>query len=432
MVGMKSRLKAAAPLKAMAVTCVLTPLILSAPSAQAAGFQLREQSTTYLGNAFAGSAARANDIATIYYNPAGMAFLDGNYAQAGVSFIAPKATLSVATTDTAGGNGGDAVADAALPVFYGKYDLGDWDLGIAINSPFGLKTEYDDGWVGRYHAMKTDLKIITASPSVSYRINEKWAVAASAVIQYADIEMSNALNFGNVIPGSADGLSSLSGDDVGFGGVIGAIYQPIPTVRVGASWRTSVKHEFEGDADFQGVPAFLANNPSFRDGTIKADFETPDIVTFSAYWQALDDWAFMLDYSWTRWSAFEEIRVRYDDGRPDSLNEEHWNDSFFVSFGADYTWSPDLTLHMGVAFDQSPVPEENLTARIPDSNRYWMSLGASYQLDENMSLSAAYTHIEADSAKIQMDTKSAVVSGNVTGSYDSSVDIVALNFRWKF
>jgi len=64
--------------------------------AGASGFQLMEQNASGMGVAFAGSAAVAADASTIYWNPAGMAFLHKGKMQVvgSLNFVEPYAQFS--------------------------------------------------------------------------------------------------------------------------------------------------------------------------------------------------------------------------------------------------------------------------------------------------------------------------------------------------
>ena len=57
---------------------LLSCMIFTTPLATyAAGFALIEQSASGMGNAFAGGGSVAEDASTIYFNPAGMTYIEG-------------------------------------------------------------------------------------------------------------------------------------------------------------------------------------------------------------------------------------------------------------------------------------------------------------------------------------------------------------------
>ncbi len=139
----------------------------------AAGFAIIETSASGMGQAFAGAAAVAEDPSTIYFNPAGMMYLEGTQVTAGVHIIKSKAEFQDGgNTDLTnygvaqGGDGGDAGDTFYVPNFYYIRDFGDkYKIGIGINAPFGLGTEYDNGWMGRYTSTDSEVKSLNINPA---------------------------------------------------------------------------------------------------------------------------------------------------------------------------------------------------------------------------------------------------------------------------
>lgn len=436
-------------------------LVLASGAANAAGFQLKEQSARYLGTAFAGATARADDIATIFYNPAGMTSLSGHGAQANLSYIAPTSEFSNGGSTSyfgnasTGGDGGDAVENAFLPSTYAMYSVNeDLKIGVSLTVPYGLVTEYDDGWIGRYHAIRSDLQTIDLQPTVAYRVVPQVSVAAGLNIQYASAELTNAIDFGSIgraafasaapslaagfTPGAMDGLGKIEGDDVSFGYTLGVMFEPTDRTNIGVSYRSRVFHTLEGDASFSNTPAAFAASPTlterFRNGSAEADLTVPDSVHFGVAHEIDDQWTVMADAAWTNWSLFRSlVVVRSDTGALVSGKEEAWEDAWFFSLGTTFKPTDQWELSLGVAFDQSPVPTSHRTPRVPDADRTWLALGAGYQVTEAIRLNASYTHIWVDNAAIN-DTTSlgGPLTDNLRGSYESDIDIVSIGGTIKF
>src|SRR6056297_1582483 len=174
-----------------------------ASSAAASGFAIIEQSVSGLGNAFAGAAASAEDASTIFFNPAGMSLLEGQQVTAGAHVILPSAEFTAETaTNALGGslgtnNGGDGGVNALVPNLYYTNKLNDqWVIGLGIHAPFGLATKYDKDWVGRYHAVESDVITLNINPSVAYRVNDKLSFGAGFNIQYIDATLSSMTDYG--------------------------------------------------------------------------------------------------------------------------------------------------------------------------------------------------------------------------------------------
>ena len=425
---------------ALTSALALATVLGAGSEAMAAGFQLREQSSEGLGNAFAGSAAKAYNLSTIFYNPAGMTRLEGNQTAGSATVIMPVAKFEGANTvsgapvtngATQGSMGGDAINDAAVGAVYAMWDARpDLKFGIAVTAPFGLRSDYEEDWVGRYHALESAITNINFSPTVAYRVNDHLSIGGGPQIAYTKVRLTNNVNLGAVNPAWSDAKASVEGDDIGFGAVAGMLYEFNPTSRVGVNYRSKVKNTLEGDATFQATAAQKTAVASLRDSAATADLTLPDTVTLSMYHELSPEWAVMGDVQWTNWSTFKEVRIKYQDGRADSVTEEKWDDTWFFSLGATYAMNEQHKFHFGVAYDQAPMSDQYRTARIPDANRYWLSLGYTFDVNPNFSTNIGYTHIFADTANINEQSKSN--SGVLTGSYDAYVDIISASFVVKF
>ncbi|GBL46898.1 Long-chain fatty acid transport protein [Sulfuriferula multivorans] len=397
--------------------------LTTANLAAASGFALIEESASGLGNAFAGGAASAEDASTLFFNPAGMTRLSGQQMSLVLHAIKPTIEFSntastAATGRSLGNSGGDAGYWAAVPNFYYVAELSpQLRAGIGISSPFGLKTEYDPGWMGRFQAIKSELQTVNINPSLAYKINDKLSVGAGLDAQYIKAELTNAVNLG-----VAEGLAQVKGDDWSVGYNLGVLYELDPATRFGLAYRSDVRHKLEGDVTFSGgVPAL--------NGPISAEMTLPETVSLSGFHQINPQWAVMGDVTWTRWSRFKELRIVRDSGALVALTTENWDDTLRYSVGANYQATDKLKLRSGIAYDQSPVSDPYRTARIPDANRTWLSVGASYKLSSAASVDAGYTHIFINSSSINMGSAS---TGKLVGTYDNSVDILSVQYNHRF
>lgn len=345
------------------VSLVAATAIGLTTEAQASGFQLKEQSAEGLGNAFAGATAKAQDLSTIFFNPAGMTALSGHQGQLVTSYIIPRAefkleskSLDLPGTPLDGGflrgegNQGDAIDDALVPAAYAMYDASeDLKFGLAVNVPFGLVTDYDDNWAGRYHALKSNLETIAVQPSAAYRINDWLSVGGGPVFQYAKAELTKALDIGSVLANAAlapptavgnpafDAKTKVTGDDFSVGYTLGVMFQPLETTRVGLSYRSRITHDLEGDIEFDGVAAPLSANPAFSNGKAEAKLKLPATASMGVYHEINDQLALMGEVAWTEWSVFKELSVyRKGATTPSSQTIENWDDTWFFSAGATY------------------------------------------------------------------------------------------------
>ena len=401
-------------------------------SAIAAGFGLVEQAAT-TGNAFAGGAAAAADASTIYFNPAGMTYLPDNQLVVGLHAARPSVNFSndgsktTAGVPTKGGDGGDGGSWAFIPnVYYVTSLTPDIKLGIGISSLFGLKTEYDQDWVGRYQAIKSDLKTININPSIAFKVNDQVSLGFGVSAMRASAELSNAVDFGAAIGQSQklDGIATIKGDDWGFGWNAGAIFQISETTRLGLSYRSQIHERLEGNVSFSNVPSFLGANPRFLNGNITAELVTPDSLSAAIFHQINEQWDISSDIVWTRWSSFKDLSIVRTSGASVANIPENWKNAIRVAVGTGYKYNDRVKLRAGLAYDESPVPDEFRTSRIPDSDRIWLSFGGGYKLSPTSTIDMVYTHIFFEGSNLNRD--------NLKGSYDNYANILSAQYTYSF
>ncbi len=383
-----------------------------ASGAQASGFALVEQNASGLGNAFAGQAAAATDASTIFFNPAGMTLLPERQVVVAGHLIAPNADFS-GSSNIGGGDGGDAGDLAFVPNGYFAFSLTpDVHLGIGLNSPFGLKTEYDSTWAGRTQAIKSKLITINVNPSIAWRVNSALSLGAGLNIQYADATLTNFAG--------AAGVAKVEGDDYGWGFNLGAIWHLGDTTRIGVAYRSEVDLTLEGAVAFSVIPGL--------NGPVTAKTTLPDSASLSLFHKLNDRWDLLADVTWTGWSDFDELRIVRASGTTLGVTPENWDDSYRYSAGANYHMNERLTLRGGVAFDETPVDDAFRTARIPDEDRTWIAIGAQYRLSPRMLVDVGYAHLFVKDADINK-TENGVT---LTGEYDASVDILSAQIAYSF
>lgn len=424
-------------------------LISLAGQTQAAGFAIIEQSVTGLGNAYAGGAAVAEDASTVYFNPAGMTRVEGTQFVGGFHIISPTtefeggAVVGGAVPVT-GGDGGEAGVTGLVPNAYYVRDLGKgMKFGLGINAPFGLATDYDDGWEGRYHAIGSELLSINVNPALAFEFSDSLSFGAGINLQYIEVpELSQAIDFPTVctglgiagcagVPTTNDGRADLEGDDWSWGFNLGLLYELSERTRLGLAYRSKVSHELEGTARFTGTPAQLQALNVFVNDTVTADITMPETVSLSIYHEVSPHLAVMGDVTWTRWSRFDELRVKFDtSNQSDLVTPEQWDDSMRYSLGLNYAYSDRWTLRTGIAFDETPIPSAELrTPRIPGNDRRWLAFGASYRHSDEMVFDIGYAHLFVSDTPINNTNSTAAT---LTGTYESSVDILSAQVRWTF
>lgn len=423
-----------------------------------AGFALMEQGVKSMGNAYAGGAAAAEDATTVFFNPAGMSLLKGTQTSAGLNVIktsfefdndgsthALQPTTGQGLTGNDGGNGG--TWDSIPNLYLAKNLENGWALGLGINVPFGLTTDWDAHWVGRYYALKSSITTVNINPSVAYAVNDHLSIGAGVSVMRMDAELSQAIDFGTIFyllggtPQRDDGKVTIEADDWGFGFNVGVLYRFNEATRIGASYRSKVKQKLSGDADYnysQKVAGMIAVSPYptfFHDGGADSEVNLPDMASVSIYHRVSKKLALMADVSWTGWSTMDELRISFDSKQPGSVTTLKWEDAWRIGVGVTYSVNDWFDLRGGAMYDQSPVSRAAYrTPRLPDQNRLWTNVGGSYGLDERWSVDFAYAHLFAlGSADIDTDPVGEnVTRGGLQGSFDNTADIFSaqVNYLW--
>ncbi|MQM38883.1 putative outer membrane protein [wastewater metagenome] len=427
----------------------------AAASVHATGFQIREQSAKALANSLASAAAGAEDVSFMAYNPAALGNIDGTQVAGSLAYIDAEFDMNDGRAspyrvplngpddgtpyDGSKGNSGET---ALVPSFAVKTQLSDsLDAGLAVYSPYGLSTDYDHDWIGRYQALETDLKVVDIQPTLNFRVTDRLSLAGGLRVQYADATLSNALDLGGLSspaqPGQHDGFAEVTGDDWGVGYTLGALFQVTDRTRVGVSYRSKVDLTLKGDAEFSATDAtsraILANAQAggqFTDTSGKADLTTPASLNLGIYHQATDRLALMFNAEWTEWSSFDELVVRFGDNTPNSVTEENWENTWALSTGASYALTGRWTLRGGIGMDESPVPNaRHRTPRVPDVDRRWLSAGATFSPTERLSITGAWMHIFFDDGDVNLEDES---RGNLSGTYEGTANVFAVSADYRF
>ena len=457
---MRSLLKPVPILLLAAVTC--KPV-----DAFAAAFAIIENSASGQGMAFAGGGAIAQDASAAWFNPAGIVRLEdqlqvsGSYIMPSFKFSdrgsvqeTPLGNLPLLPASEKDNNGG---RPGLVPNVYVVRALSDgfW-FGLAINAPFGLESEYNHDWIGRYHAIESKLQTVNLNPSVAWKVDSHWALAVGASLNYIDVKLTNAVDFATVcasrilaicpngaLPGQGnfDGFVKNTGDDISPGANFGLLWSSADT-RVSLTWRSEIKHHLKGNAKFtapstlggfNALPEPLSTelNAMFTNSNIRADVTLPDSVDFSVYHQLTPRWGMAADAVWTDWADIQAIVIDFDNPlTPTGIEELGFNASWRYALGLQYQLNAQWTFRSGTALDKSPTPNPVLrSARLPDADRIWLSFGASYRVSRQTSIDFGYSHLFVKDVGIN---RLGATDDLLVGNYNSSVNILSLQANVRY
>ncbi len=452
-------------------TAAVGALVMSAATASAGGFALREQSTSSQGASFAGNAA-SPDLSAMFWNPAAAANKNGTNTESNYSLIVPRADITITSathpTNAAlngaiqspafGNSSGDIGSLALLGASYFSYQFVNYDpnlfLGLAFNSPFGLKTDLDRGHenykasvVGR----ETKLLTLNLNPTMAYRLSNSLSVGVGAQLQYG----KGRFSFATGLPDGQD--TRFDGTGLAIGATAGLMWKPAAGTTIGLGWRSQMSQDLDG-AYINTPGAANGANPALPGGLRSVDAKTtielPNIVTLSLRQQVTSNTRLLGTVEWSQWSRLKELRV-VSDGTSSGLASgvlipnstgaatigavpgtvigvlpANWSDGWFFALGGEYDVNKQLTVRAGGAYEISPVdaPKKRLIG-IPDNDRIWASLGATYKWSETLTFDVAYTHLFVKDGQMDRDSLSGF---HVLGNVDASTDIISVAMKTKW
>ncbi len=426
-------------------------LALAPAAASAGGFYVHEQSASGLGKAYAGMSATGEDGSALWFNPASLAWAD-NQAYAGVSGVFADSTLSndgtnlvyptqagPFTVPVTGAAGEDPLQ--ATPIPYGGALYGVTDklkLGVSVNAPFGLEVEYDDDFFGRYDSLKSSVLTLNLQGSAIYQVSPTFAVAGGIDAQYIDAELTNALPN---LPASAtqlspDGLLTVEGDDWSLGYNLGAAWRPNERVQLGAHYRSGVEHELEGEATFSGLLGPL----SVQNGTVDAlaPVDLPGIANVGGAFALTPEWKVLGQVNWFNWSEFTGLEIGLESGQQ---LETAFNYEDSLSYSAGVEYAPDaydgMTLRGGLMWDETPTSEGFRSSRVPDSDRFWLTGGASFETEAGWKFDAGAAYVMLDDTSVNRTDSfyggtQAQTGFNLVSNQEGDAFIASLGASYRF
>jgi len=438
-----------APVTVRAVVFLLG--LACAWQASATGFFVNQQSVRGLGRVDAGNTAAADELGTIFFNPAGLTTLlaDGTEARRasfGLELIVPRstqrntgssgATAFGSTFTVTGADSHNPTDPTPIPNLYAAQRLADGAgaIGIGINVPFGLGTKSGADWYGRYDAIEASLATINVGLVGAYKVTEKLSIGGGVDLQYAKTKLVAAIPD----PGAPEGPSPATDGRVetrghawtpGFN--VGLLYSADDDTRLGLHYRSAMKHDIDGSATLSGL--------AFGNGTYhaNANVDLPAIAT-AGVWRRLSGtpWTLMAELEWYQWSRFRDIVTRYD-GLADTVRVTHYRDSYAVAVGADYVVSEALTLRGGVQYDRTPTVDGYRDTTVPDADRLWLGFGATWRHSPALFVDFAFNHVffrdtNVDVTRTFFDGAPFATSVRTMGSVESVVNTIAVDFRYRF
>lgn len=397
-------------------------------TAHAAGFALLEQNASGAGVAYAGKAAIGEDASAAWFNPASMSRLKERQVVLGGHYIDLNSEFNnEGTTPGTGRDVGDFGSEGYIPNFHLVVPFNDRiNFGLSVATPFGLKTDYQPDWIGRFQGITSDIKSVNINPSASFKVNEHWSVGAGVSAQKLDAKLSSVVT----LPVVGESLTTIAGDGWGYGFNLGVIGQITAATRVGVAYRSSIEQDLEGNVTFSG-PAAASQNSDLR-----SKIRLPASLAISSVTELTPKWQLLTDATWTEWTTIQKLQFdRVNAGgtaAPIPVQDYEWKNSWRFAVGGIYKYSDTINLKAGVAYDITPVPDERRKVRLPDEDRITFAVGSQYKFDKATTFDVAFQYVMPDKAKIDSTEQAGVTPSRVLGTAEGDAFILSGQVSYKF
>ena len=435
-------------MKKSAAALVLTGVSVAVSTAFAAGFQLTEQSSLGLGRAYAGAGIVGDDLSAVHYNPAGMTLLEGTRFQAGTTWISINADYDGIDGDSETGR----LKGQMIPAGYVTHQVNDkmW-LGFAMTVPFGMGTEYDRNWSQNQRGTSSKIYTFDMNPNIAYKVSDFISLGAGVSVQYAKAKLGMGMGS---IPGMGNiGHAKLEADSWDWGYNLGLMVSPTDKLRFGLAYRSAITHDADGHTNLTNSDLLKLATAQLTNGLMTMDsitvnssasLKTPDTVMLTSTWEASDKLRLSGLIRWANWSNFKTLKIHNSSSiditgalgglienippqmLPEVMDkvgqlsetriENDWQDTWLFSIGADYKINSDFTVRGGIAYETSPIDKQDTRmAVIPDTDRLWLSLGASWYATKDLQFDMGATYLMGVGDKDLYDE----VGGEKVGEYDT-------------
>jgi long-chain fatty acid transport protein len=415
-------------------------MLLAAGSAFASGFSIFEQGAkaTAMGGAFA---ATADDPSAIFYNVAGIA------QQRHTAFYLGGTAINFANEFS--GDPNDAFTSGQKG-FYKRHTFippnayavvpigGNLTFGVGLMTPYGLRTNWDDPWVGRFSSRDANIKVLSVEPALAWQ-SSSGVFAIGGGIEYRRGRV--VLNRNNALPGinpfnqriSDVANAYLSSDwESGTTWNAGLLFKP-GTWRIGLAYRADMDIDFNGDITVTqiptGVPAVdaqVAQGLPHNQG-VKTSIPFPAVASLGIATTAIPNWDIEADITHTTWSRFKALAVNFNDQPAFSfVRAENWDDTYSYRLGANHTVNKNWDIRLGVLYDENPEPVQAVSPLLPDSDREGVTFGVGYH----------HGPFTIDATEFVLHFKKRSTQGVspdfVNGIYRTDANLVSLNFGYRF
>lgn len=381
-------------------------MALSLPAvARAGGFSVFEQGSKAMGMAGAFT-AQADDPTALFHNVGGLAFFDERGVAVGMTLITSTDESFVGLPPAPGRQARGSLKSLRepLPHLYWVQPIDRrWSFGLAINAPFGLKTEWEnpDTFPGRFINTKASLFVVDVNPNVGLRLSDDLGVGFGVIVRSSEVELNRRQQAeAPFFPRPVDvARVHLESDmEQGYGWQVGILHRAGERVRWGFSYRSEVSVDYAGTARFTQIPTvvpafdqFVAGQIPFdQDLRVETEIDFPATASLGVAVDVTPAALVELDVNWAGWSSFDELPITFPEVLALNVRrQENWDDVYNYRLGLRWDTGPASQWRFGFVYDESPQPTRAVSPLLPDADRNGYTVGwghAGSRLDLDLAL----------------------------------------------
>ena len=408
-------------------------LIFTAASVHAGGLWLYEEATPDMGVGGAGRQAAGFDASTASGNPAAMTRLDRSQMEGGFLGLYVDSKFDVKNATYGDNGGGNAGYFTPVPTLYYVHSVSpDLKLGIGVGSYFGLGLNYSNEWAGKYYVQSASFTTAAINPTIGYKIADWLSVGGGVSVVQGKLTERVAVN---TLLEPGDGRLKYDASDVGYGYNLGVLFELSPQTRVGVTYVSQVNLDFKDDLRFKNMEGTLLgaalNASGLLDAQLKINVTIPAQLSLGAYQAITDKLALVGRVNWQNWSKFGEPEIAVADSNTVTANLDY-QDTYHAGIGVYYRVADPWLLMAGFGYDTSPTSSSSDRSPVlPLGATFRYAAGVQYDWNKDFSVGAAYTLLDAGSAKV--NKTGGPLKGDLEGEYDTNfIHAFNLNFVYRF
>ncbi len=463
----------------LAILTLGAAVIAAAPGAAAAqGFGIFEHGTCTMGRAGAGSAAPCLDGSAIFFNPAGIAGMEGWTASLGATLIVTAGTFI--PDDPLVQNSDLNTPPIPVPHAFVVYGITDRvTAGLGIFAPYGLATEWLTTFEGRFVGYDNELQSIYIQPTLAYKIHERVSIGVGLDVAIGLIEINQRLDFAQqpapapAPPGTTLGQLGIPPQTdfaqvklratyaTGVAGNFGVHVKVTDRISVAGRYLTRVTLDYDGTATFESVSTGImlpAGNPfgvpggtpldaviaglnlfstgaPLGNGDVSTSITMPDQLLAGIAVTVTPQLLLLADWHWVNWSLFDQIELDFATAAtPDATLLEDYDDTNGIHVGFDWTANDRWSFRGGYWYNEAAAPDQTVTPLLPEGSRNQFSAGIGFQLTSKLRADVAYQFLKQNDRRGRVrerlpgETAAAVNSG----LYESQAHLIGTTFTLHF